>query len=88
MDTGYTTTMVRSSLLGERIGESWMSAFDGRKVRCGGGKARESRSAGNPCGGQCSSNRAPGRGPRSRPRYGCDRAWLGTMGWISGWDDA
>ena len=27
--------MVRSSLVGERVGESWMSAFDGRKVRCG-----------------------------------------------------
>ena len=30
------TTMVRSSLVGERVGESWMSAFDGRKVRRGG----------------------------------------------------
>ena len=36
VDTGCTTTMVRSSLVGERVGESWMSAFDGRKVRCGG----------------------------------------------------
>ena len=35
VDTGCTTTMVRSSLVGELIGESWMSAFDGRKVRCG-----------------------------------------------------
>ena len=36
VDTGCTTTMVRSSLVGERVGENWMSAFDGRKVRCGG----------------------------------------------------
>ena len=36
VDTGCTTTMVRSSLVGDRVGESWMSAFDGRKVRCGG----------------------------------------------------
>ena len=36
VDTGCTTTMVRSSLVGERVGESWMSTFDGRKVRCGG----------------------------------------------------
>ena len=36
VDTGCTTTMVRSSLVGERVGESWMSALDGRKVRCGG----------------------------------------------------
>ena len=36
VDTGCTTTMVRSSLVGERVGESWMSAFDGRKVRCSG----------------------------------------------------
>ena len=36
VDMGCTTTMVRSSLVGERVGESWMSVFDGRKVRCGG----------------------------------------------------
>ena len=36
VDTGCTITMVRSSLVGDRVGESWMSAFDGRKVRCGG----------------------------------------------------
>ena len=36
VDTGCTTTLVRSSLVGDRVGESWMSAFDGRKVRCGG----------------------------------------------------
>ena len=36
VDMGCTTTMVRSSLVGERVGESWMSAFDRRKVRCGG----------------------------------------------------
>ena len=36
VDTGSTTTMVRSSLVGERVSKSWMSAFDGRKVRCGG----------------------------------------------------
>ena len=38
------------------------------------GKAHESRSGGNPCGGQCSSNQAPGQGPRRLPWYGCDRA--------------
>ena len=36
IDTGCTAKMVRSSLVGERVGESWMSAFDGRKARCGG----------------------------------------------------
>ena len=36
VDTGCTTTMVRFSLVGEQVGESWMSPFDGRKVRCGG----------------------------------------------------
>ena len=36
VDTGCTTTMVRFSLVAERLGESWMSAFDERKVRCGG----------------------------------------------------
>ena len=36
VDTGCMTTMVRSSLVGERVGESWVPAFDGRKVRCGG----------------------------------------------------
>ena len=36
VDTGCMTTMVRTSLVGDRVGESWMSAFDGRKVRCGG----------------------------------------------------
>ena len=35
VDTGCTTTMVRFNLVGERVGESWMSAFDGRKMRCG-----------------------------------------------------
>ena len=34
VNTGCTTRMVRSSLVGERVCESWMSAFDGRKVRC------------------------------------------------------
>ena len=52
------------------------------------GKAHEPRGKGNPCGGQCRSNRAPGRGPRRRPRDGRDRAvggrdgqeqWGGTM---------
>ena len=38
------------------------------------GNAHEPRGKGNPCGGQCSSNRAPGRGPRRRPRDGRDRA--------------
>ena len=36
VDMGCMTTMVRSRLVGERVGESWMSAFDGRKVRCSG----------------------------------------------------
>ena len=36
VDTGCTTTMVRSSLVGERVSKSWMSAFDERKARCGG----------------------------------------------------
>ena len=35
VDTGCTTTMIRSSLVVDQVGESWMSAFDGRKVRCG-----------------------------------------------------
>ena len=34
VDIGCTTTMVRSSFVGDRVGESWMSVFDGRKVRC------------------------------------------------------
>ena len=44
------------------------------------GKARESRSKGNPCVGQCSSNRAPGSRPRRRPRDGRDRAVGGCDG--------
>ena len=50
VDTGCTTTMIRSSLVGDRVGESWMSAFDGRK-EVQRGEACEFRSGGNPCGG-------------------------------------
>ena len=48
MDTGCTTTMVRSSLVGKRVGESWMSAFDGRKVRCGGERPVDLEVGGTP----------------------------------------
>ena len=48
VDTGCMTKMVRFSLVRERVGESWMSAFDGRKVRCGGERPMNLEVGGTP----------------------------------------